>query len=48
MVNGQDPTFAAINKGYAKFSENPPARSAPQVMPFPGGLLISAEYVALI
>jgi 2-iminobutanoate/2-iminopropanoate deaminase len=49
MVSGQDPTFAAINKVYAEFfPENPPARSAPQVMPFPGGLLISVECVALI
>lgn len=49
MVGGQDPTFAAINKVYAEFFPgNPPARSAPQVMPFPGGLLISVECVALI
>jgi 2-iminobutanoate/2-iminopropanoate deaminase len=49
MVSGQDPTFAAINKIYAEFfPENPPARSAPQVMPFPGGILVSVECVALV
>jgi 2-iminobutanoate/2-iminopropanoate deaminase len=38
MVSGCDPTFVAINKVYAEFfPTNPPARSAPQVMPFPGG-----------
>ncbi|WP_439695975.1 RidA family protein [Mucilaginibacter sp. AW1-7] len=49
MVSGQDPTFAAINKIYAGFfPKNPPARSAPQVMPFPGGILVSVECVALV
>jgi len=49
MVSGQDPTFTAINKVYAEFfPENPPARSAPQVMPFPGGILVSVECVALV
>jgi 2-iminobutanoate/2-iminopropanoate deaminase len=48
MVSGADASFAAINKVYAEFfSENPPARSAPQVMPFPGGMLVSVECVAL-
>jgi 2-iminobutanoate/2-iminopropanoate deaminase len=48
MVTGQDPGFAVINKVYSEFfPDNPPARSAPQVMPFPGGILISVECVAL-
>jgi 2-iminobutanoate/2-iminopropanoate deaminase len=48
MVSGQDPAFAVINKVYNEFfPQNPPARSAPQVMPFPGGILISVECVAL-
>ncbi|HEV3326555.1 MAG TPA: RidA family protein [Puia sp.] len=28
-------------------SSNPPARSTPQVMPFPAGILISVECIAL-
>jgi 2-iminobutanoate/2-iminopropanoate deaminase len=48
MVAGADPTFAALNKVYAEFfPNNPPARSAPQVNPFPGGILVSVECVAL-
>ena len=48
MVSGQDPDFAVINKIYAKFFPvSPPARSAPQVMPFPGGILFSVECIAL-
>jgi len=48
MVSDADPTFAAINKVYAEFfPENPPARSAPQVNAFPGGILISVECIAL-
>ncbi len=48
MVAGADPAFAALNKVYAEFfPENPPARSAPQVNPFPGGILVSIECVAL-
>jgi 2-iminobutanoate/2-iminopropanoate deaminase len=48
MVTGQDTSFAIINKVYSEFfPENPPARSAPQVMPFPGGILISVECIAL-
>ena len=47
MVSGCDPDFKIINKTYANFfPNNPPARSAPQVMPFPGGILISVECVA--
>lgn len=46
MVTGND--FSVINKVYAEFfPENPPARSTPQVMPFPGGILISIECIAL-
>ncbi|WP_448697671.1 RidA family protein [Mucilaginibacter sp. AW1-3] len=48
MVADADPTFAAINKVYAEFFPvNPPARSAPQVNPFPGGILVSVECIAL-
>jgi len=48
MVSGEDTGFTAINKVYAEFfSLNPPARSAPQVMPFPGGILISVECIAV-
>ncbi|OCX54110.1 hypothetical protein BEL04_07535 [Mucilaginibacter sp. PPCGB 2223] len=48
MVSGADPTFAGLNKVYAEFfPTNPPARSAPQVMPFPGGILVSVECIAL-
>lgn len=47
MVTGND--FAIINKVYAEFfPENPPARSTPQVMPFPAGILISIECIALL
>ncbi len=46
MVTGND--FAIINKVYPEFfPENAPARSVPQVMPFPGGILISVECIAL-
>jgi len=49
MVTGADPDFSVINKIYSHFfPENPPARSAPQVMPFPGGILISVECIAVI
>jgi len=45
MVTGND--FSVINKIYGEFfPENPPARSTPQVMPFPLGILISVEYRA--
>lgn len=46
MVSGND--FATVNKIYSEFfPDNPPARSTPQVMPFPGGILISVECIAL-
>ena len=48
MVSGADPDFSVTNKIYNHFfPDNPPARSAPQVMPFPGGILISVECIAL-
>jgi 2-iminobutanoate/2-iminopropanoate deaminase len=47
MVAGND--FSVINKIYGEFfPENPPARSVPQVLPFPGGILISVESIAII
>lgn len=47
MVNGND--FSIVNKIYAEFfTENAPARSTPQVMPFPAGILISVECIALL
>jgi len=47
MVTGND--FAVINKVYAAFfPENAPARSTPQVMPFPAGILISVECIAVV
>jgi len=47
MVSGADPTFTSLNKVYSEFfPTNPPARSAPQVMPFPGGILVSIECIA--
>jgi len=46
MVTGND--FSVINKVYGEFfPENPPARSTPQVMPFPAGIQISVECIAL-
>ena len=46
MVAGND--FSIINKVYSEFfPENPPARSVPQVLPFPAGILISVECIAL-
>jgi 2-iminobutanoate/2-iminopropanoate deaminase len=46
MVAGND--FSVINKVYGEFfPQNPPARSTPQVMPFPAGILISVECIAL-
>lgn len=45
MVTGND--FAVINKIYKEFfPENAPARSIPQVMPFPAGILVSIECIA--
>jgi 2-iminobutanoate/2-iminopropanoate deaminase len=47
MVSGND--FSILNKVYAAFfQEAAPARSTPQVMPFPGGILISVECIALL
>ena len=46
MVTGND--FSILNQVYSEFfPENPPARSTPQVMPFPAGILISVECIAL-
>ena len=46
MVTGND--FGIVNKVYAEFFPyNAPARSTPQVMPFPAGILISIECMAL-
>jgi 2-iminobutanoate/2-iminopropanoate deaminase len=46
MVAGND--FSIINKVYSEFfPSNAPARSTPQVMPFPAGILISVECIAL-
>ena len=45
MVTGND--FAVINKVYKEFfPDQAPARSTPQVMPFPAGILISVECIA--
>jgi len=47
MVTGND--FSVINKVYKQFfPENAPARSTPQVMPFPAGILVSIECIAQI
>lgn len=47
MVSGND--FSILNKVYGEiFPDNAPARSTPQVMPFPAGILISVECVALL
>jgi len=47
MVSGND--FSILNKVYAEvFPENAPARSTPQVMPFPAGILISVECIAAL
>ena len=49
MVSGHDSDLKIINKVYSEFfPNNPPARSAPQVMPFPGGILISIECIACL
>lgn len=49
MVAGQDPDFSVTNKAYSSFFPvRTPARSAPQVMPFPGGILFSVECIAVI
>jgi 2-iminobutanoate/2-iminopropanoate deaminase len=47
MVSGND--FGILNKVYGEvFPKNAPARSTPQVMPFPAGILISVECIALL
>ena len=47
MVSGND--FAMLNKVYSEiFPTNAPARSTPQVMPFPGSILVSVECIALL
>ena len=47
MVAGND--FATLNKVYSEiFPTNAPARSTPQVMLFPGGILVSVECIALL
>ena len=47
MVAGND--FAILNKVYAEFfGDNSPSRSTPQVMPFPAGILISVECIAIL
>ena len=47
MVSGNE--FNILNKVYAEiFPDTAPARSTPQVMPFPAGILISVECIALI
>jgi 2-iminobutanoate/2-iminopropanoate deaminase len=47
MVAGND--FSIMNRIYSEFfPENAPARSIPQVMPFPAGILISVECIALL
>jgi 2-iminobutanoate/2-iminopropanoate deaminase len=47
MVSGND--FGILNKVYGEvFQNNAPARSVPQVMPFPAGILVSVECIALL
>ena len=47
MVAGND--FALLNKVYGEmFPANAPARSTPQVLPFPGGILVSVECIAIL
>ena len=47
MVAGND--FGVINKVYKEFFPNDaPARTTPQVMPFPAGILVSIECIAQI
>lgn len=47
MVTGND--FSILNKVYSEFfPDNAPARSTPQVMPFPAGILVSIECIALL
>ncbi|MEO7990984.1 MAG: Rid family detoxifying hydrolase [Chryseolinea sp.] len=47
MVSGND--FSVVNKVYVEFfPDHAPARSTPQVNPFPAGILISVECIALL
>jgi 2-iminobutanoate/2-iminopropanoate deaminase len=49
MVTGND--FSMINKIYGEFwpdISKAPARSTPQVMPFPVGILVSIECIAML
>jgi 2-iminobutanoate/2-iminopropanoate deaminase len=47
MVSGND--FTILNKVYSEvFPADAPARSTPQVMPFPGGILVSVECIAIL
>ena len=47
MATGND--FSILNKVYSEFfPDHAPARSTPQVMPFPAGILISVECIALL
>jgi 2-iminobutanoate/2-iminopropanoate deaminase len=47
MVSGND--FTVVNQVYKEFfPENAPARTTPQVMPFPAGILVSVECIAMI
>ena len=47
MVTGND--FSILNKVYSEFfPAEAPARSTPQVMPFPAGILISVECIAYV
>jgi 2-iminobutanoate/2-iminopropanoate deaminase len=47
MVAGND--FAVLNKVYSEFFPiDAPARSTPQVNPFPGGILVSIECIAVL
>ena len=47
MVAGNE--FSILNKVYAEFfPDNAPARSTPQVLPFPAGILVSIECIALL
>lgn len=45
LVTGND--FSIVIKIYKEFfPQDAPARSTPQVMPFPAGILVSAECIA--
>lgn len=47
MVAGNE--FSILNKVYAEFFPNhAPARSTPQVMPFPAGILVSVECIVQV